>query len=268
MKKSRIKTGICSITFRQLSIAELVALVAKAGLDGIEWGGDVHVPPGALDVAREALARTRDAGLEVSSYGSYHKVLDAAGAVQEFQPVLESALALETNVIRIWAGCKGSDVAEELYRKRAAEEIRRIAEAAAACKVKVALEFHPKTLTDTNESTLALLKEVNHSNLYMYWQPIYWGPDMNYRLAGLDALRPRILNFHVFHWDYDQTCADFYGGIKRRPLAEGSADWKQYLATELPADLPHFALMEFVMDNSPEQFLKDAETLKSWLRNT
>lgn len=265
MAQSKIKAGICSITFRKHSIAELVALVAKAGLEAIEWGGDVHVKPGELDAAKEALARTRDAGLEVSSYGSYHKMFDAEGKLLDFQPVLESALALETDTVRIWAGCKDSDVADEHDWQNIVEEARRIADQAAAHKIRVAFEFHAKTLTDTNETAIALLKEIDHENMYTYWQPMYWGPGMADRLAGLDALLPRILNLHVFHWNYDQGCADFYSGIDRRPLAEGSADWSQYLSRGFSANLPHYALMEFVRGDSPEQFLKDAETLKSWL---
>jgi sugar phosphate isomerase/epimerase len=261
-----MKTGICSITFRNLSVVELIALVKKAGLDGIEWGGDVHVPHGKLDVAKETLARTHDAGLEVSSYGSYHKIIEPDGTLQDFQPVLESALALETNVIRIIPGSKGPAEADDTYYKTIVEQSRRAAEMAAAHQIRVAFEFHPKTLTETNESTLKLLAEINHPNMYMYWQPAYWGPEMDYRLAGLNALRNRILNLHVYHWEYDQNCDSFYAGIDRRPLAEGRHDWLQYLSIELSDDSPHFALLEFASGDSPEQFLKDAETLKSWLR--
>lgn len=265
MVQNKIKTGICSITFRKHSIAEVVELAAKARLEAIEWGGDVHVKPGVLDVAKEALARTRDAGMEVSSYGSYHKMFDAAGVLQDFLPVLETAMALETDTIRIWAGCKGSDVATDRDWQHIVEEARRIADQAAAHKIRVAFEFHAKTLTDSNEATIALLKEIDHENMYTYWQPMYWGPGMAERLSGLDSLLPRILNLHVFHWNYDQSCADFYGGIDRRPLAEGNSDWPQYLARAFSADLPHYALLEFVRDDSPEQFLKDAEVLKRWL---
>jgi len=261
-----MKTGICSIMFRGLSVAEVIALVKQAGLDGIEWGGDVHVPHGKLDVARETLARTRDAGLEVSSYGSYYKIMEADGTLQDFQPVLESAQALKTNVIRIIPGSKGPDEADGAYWNIVIEQSRRAAELAAAHQIRVAFEFHPKTLTETNESTLKLLAEINHPNMYMYWQPAYWGPVMDYRLAGLNVLRDRIINLHVCHWNYNQNCASFYDGIDRRPLAEGRHDWLQYLSIKLSDDSPHFALLEFASGDSPEQFLKDAETLKSWLR--
>ncbi|NDC87712.1 MAG: sugar phosphate isomerase/epimerase, partial [Bacteroidetes bacterium] len=40
-----LKTALLSITFRSLQAERIIALAAQAGLDGIEWGGDVHVPP-------------------------------------------------------------------------------------------------------------------------------------------------------------------------------------------------------------------------------
>ena len=42
-----IRPGLCSITFRDLAVDDVVALAAEAGLAGIEWGADRHVPPGS-----------------------------------------------------------------------------------------------------------------------------------------------------------------------------------------------------------------------------
>lgn len=251
--------------FRQLPAAEVVDLVKKAGLDGIEWGGDIHVPHGNLEAAKAALKLTRDAGLEVSSYGSYYKIFNPDGTLQDFEPVLESALTLETNVLRIMPGSKGPDVADEAYWAAIADQSRAAAEAAARHGVHLAFEFHPLTLTETHESTLKLLEMINHSNMYMYWQPAYFSPSMEYRLAGLNALKDRILNLHVYHWNYERKQEGFYAGIDRRPLEEGRDDWAEYFSIGLNPDLPHFALIEFVRGDAPEQFMKDAEALKSWI---
>ena len=50
----QLKTGLTSVTFRRKTQEEIVALAAQAQLDGIEWGGDVHVPPGDLPAAKAA----------------------------------------------------------------------------------------------------------------------------------------------------------------------------------------------------------------------
>ncbi|QHI70611.1 sugar phosphate isomerase/epimerase family protein [Tichowtungia aerotolerans] len=262
-----MKTGICSITFRPMNVGQVADLVKTAGLDAIEWGGDVHVRPGDLTAARVARRTTVDAGLEVSSYGSYFRVLDKEGRAEAFQPVLDSTLALETNTVRIWAGYSASAEVSEDVRSRFAEQAQRVAEMAAASGVNIGFEFHDHSLTDTNESAAKLLQEIDAPNVYLYWQPMYQGPDMDYRMAGLHDLKDRILNFHVFHWEYDGSKELWIDAVDRRPLSEGQAEWKQYFSVELPPR-ERYALLEFVRDDDPKRFLEDAETLKAWLEGT
>ena len=258
-----LKTGLCSITFRQLDVGRIVELVDQAGLDAIEWGGDVHVPHGDTAAAGHALKATGDAGLVVSSYGSYCFVLDEQGREEEFEPVLESALALGTDTVRIWAGRKGSDIANEGYRRRVVEQSVQIADQAASQGVRIAFEFHRNTLNDTNESALRLLQECNHPNLYTYWQPIYWISDMEYRLQGLETLKDRVLNLHVFRITYNKL-EQGDESIEWNPLADGKENWERYLLVSLLLR-ERYALLEFVKDNDPEQFLRDAATLKQFV---
>ena len=90
-----MKTGLTSVSFRKLSVDEVIDLAKKAKVDGIEWGSDVHVPEtdvdGAIDVAR----KTREAGLEVLSYGSYFFL----GAGSDFLPYINAALAFCKQVL-------------------------------------------------------------------------------------------------------------------------------------------------------------------------
>ena len=60
-----IRPGLCSVTFRSLPVEEVVRHAASAGLEGIEWAGDAHVPPGDLDAATHARTVTEEAGLAV-----------------------------------------------------------------------------------------------------------------------------------------------------------------------------------------------------------
>lgn len=260
-----LKSGLCSITFRQLTVAQLTALVKKAGLDAIEWGGDVHVPPGDVGAAREALRLTQKAGLEVSSYGSYYRVIDADGNIQPFGPVLESALALGTDTIRIWAGTCSSETISNTCRKKIVEELYSALELAAAHGVRLALEFHSHTLADSHEAVRALLDEVNHPFLYTYWQPVYWQSDMDYQLDGLSRLSDHVLNLHLFHWTVRSGEGSLASRTDRHPLAEGFTEWQRYLTVPLNPVFKHYALMEFVRDDDPEQFLRDAAVLKKML---
>lgn len=53
------KCGMTSVTFRDKTPEEIIALTKQAKLQGIEWGSDVHVPVGNLELAKEIGDKTR-----------------------------------------------------------------------------------------------------------------------------------------------------------------------------------------------------------------
>lgn len=247
------KLGICSITFRELEVQELIDLVKEAGLDAIEWGADVHVKPGNNDWAKEVAEKTKAAGLEVSSYGSYYR----AGIDNEypFEEVLEAAKHLGAPGIRVWAGFEGSEEASEEYRNNVVQDTKRIAKLAAKEGIYIDFEYHARTLTDTPESAVKFFKEVDEDNVRSYWQPAVDLP-IDVRAESIDMVSPWLSHIHVFQWDV----------IDRLDFEVGLDEWRVYLerinaATAQNLDTRYF-LMEFVKDNSPEQFLKDAKALK------
>ncbi len=251
-----ISPGLVSITFRQLTPAEIVALVSQAGLRGIEWGGDIHVPHGNMARAREVRTLTQEAGLTVAAYGSYYRAGASEDAGLPFASVLDSALELGAPLIRVWAGPAGSAAASPRLRAQVVADLRRIAALAAAARVGVSLEFHNGTLTDTAPSTVQLLAEVDQPNLSTYWQPTL-EQDAAAGLRDLRSLLPRLTQVHVFHWRTGTT--------DRLPLADGAARWRSFLDLAVTAPGDRYAMLEFVEDDAPANFLRDAATLKSWL---
>lgn len=251
-----IYPGLVSITFRKFSPAEVVAMVRQAGLKGIEWGGDVHVPHGDIERAREVRALTQENGLTVAAYGSYYRAGQSESAGLPFERVLESAVELGAPTIRVWPGTAGSDATDEDGRWRIIQDLRRISDLAAKVGITISTEFHGGTLTDTNESANKLLVEVDNTNLFTLWQP-HVGQETDECIAGLETVLPRVSNIHVFHWW--PTAAD------KHPLADGAARWAQFLdvVKQKPGD--RYALLEFVQGDSPEAFQRDAATLKTWL---
>ena len=256
-----MKTGICSITFRRLSPEEVARLVAQAGLDAIEWGGDIHVPHGAVKTAEQVRRLTLDAGLEVSSYGSYYSPLAADGRAEDFAPVLDAALGLGAKTIRIWPGRKAAEHFDAPEYGRFVEQSRKAAERAQQQGVKLAFEFHVGGLAETHEGAVRLLADIAHPNVYSYWQPPYWLAGVERRMESLTALKPHLLNLHVFHWTFDDEGGTkaFDDAVTRRPLEEGADEWAHYF-NEISATA-RYALLEFVPDDSTEQFLRDAATL-------
>ncbi|WP_028065726.1 hypothetical protein [Solirubrobacter soli] len=260
-----LSLGLCSVTLRACSIDEVVAVASGAGLECIEWGGDVHVPPGDLDAARRARSATLAAGLRVASYGSYWR---CAG---DFAPVLASARALGAPRVRIWAGQTASADASPTQRDEIAAAARAAAALAAAtpppaaatpppaaatppapaasppAPIALAFELHGGTLTDTFDSALAL---VEASGVPCYWQPPQSMPDDS-ALAGLRAL-PGVPAVHVFSW---------WPGSTRLRLRERAALWRAVFEIFRSGD----ALLEFVPDDDPALVAEEAEACRALL---
>lgn len=253
-----IHLGMVSVTFRQLSPEEIVELVVKAGLDAIEWGGDIHVPHGDTKKARYVHKITADAGLLTPVYGSYYQVNESEKKGLTFNSVLDSALSLGAPIIRVWAGVKDSGQADEDYWNRVVSESQRIADIAAASDITLTYEFHCGSLVDTVDSAKKMIQDVGRENMRLHWQPIV-GTEADTNIAGLEELLPYIEYIHVFHWWPTHT--------ERHPLADGAEDWTRYLTKITSVNDNFFAMLEFVQDDLPENFLRDAVVLKVILNN-
>jgi sugar phosphate isomerase/epimerase len=252
-----LRSGVCSIAFRALDADEVIALAQRAALDGIEWGADVHVPPGDEARAADVARRTADAGLATPSYGSYLGLHGGLGRA-DAEPVMASAAALGVRNVRVWAGALASAEADPDERSAIVDAIAAWCEVAADFGLIVSLEHHAGTLTDTLPTTLAVLAHVGAPNLRAGWQPR--DPAGPSDLTELDALTDRLAHVHVFWWrDY----------LTRFPLADGAEFWAEALerarqAPPLPAG-DRFAFIEFVRDDDPDQLVADAATLHSLL---
>jgi sugar phosphate isomerase/epimerase len=251
---SVIAPGLCSVTFRSSTVDEVVRLAAGAGLLGIEWGGDVHVPPGDMDAAERARVAAEAADLECASYGSYC-FADANATGSAVEPVLDVAAELGAPNVRVWAPFGAEPGSTP--RAEVVDALGRITAAAAERELEVSLEFHGGTATATVAGALGLVDAVGARNLWTYWQPPYW--EVGERTAEDDArdvatVGRRLSHLHVYEWS---------GPEQRRPLAEGTARWRAVLDAAAARPWPHarFALLEFVRDDDPDAFREDAEVL-------
>jgi xylose isomerase-like TIM barrel protein len=288
-KYALVHTGLVSITFRKLSVFEIVGLVKQAGLDGIEWGGDIHVPHGDIAKAREVRSLCVEHDVAIPAYGSYYKAGHSENEGLSFSSVLDSACELGTSTIRVWAGKTGSEKATAEVRDKTVADLLRIADLALTENITISLEYHGGTLTDTDLSVRQLMKELNnkhnginnrniklenyaqnaqknisnknalmHSNILFYWQPPV-GFSVDKCSECLKTVLPKLGNIHVFHWELDGK-----GELERLPLTEGKDQWRRYFS-EIEKNAVHlkrYAMLEFVKGESQEQFLKDAAALK------
>lgn len=245
-----IEPGLASVTFRKKSPQEIIRLAVRASMKCIEWGSDFHVPVGDLHNAARIRNWTEAAGLRVSTYGSYYIVGENEDSNKPlFDQILATAEALGAPLIRIWAGRFGSKDASPGYRERIISETRTLADKAKFKGKLLAFEFHENTLNDGYEACYSLLKEIANPQVKTLWQPMHEvGVDVNGE--GIPMILPWIVGIHVFHW--------WPAAEDRLPLYEGYDEWRHYveLLTQKTVDIT--GTLEFVKDDRPEQFLRDA----------
>jgi sugar phosphate isomerase/epimerase len=251
-----MRAGLASVTFRKLSPEEILRIMARAGLACIEWGGDVHVPPGKLAAAGSIRRLTEDAGIAIAAYGSYYRLDASEREGLSFESVLETAIELNAPVIRVWAGDRGRLSARPEHYARTVEDALRIAGLAGAAGVKIAFEYHAGTFVDTIGEAGKFLAQAVHPAIYSLWQPPH-GQSLDYCMKSLEGVLPRLHHLHVFHWWPDAA--------RRMPLSAGEERWKHYLIA-LQARRPQCdLLLEFTVNDSPGQLYSDAACLLDWI---
>lgn len=255
--------GLCSVTFRDLSPSQIIDLAGSAGVKGIEWGADVHVPSGDIDRAASVEAATSAAGIACPSYGTYlgvrAPITDAATVVEHCR----TAAALGSTNLRVWAQLGVDPTAAPHDRAAIADGIRLAGDIAGEHGMTIGVEFHHGTLTETASSALQLLAEVDRPNVFSYWQPDFWAEhphDVDGQIAEMRAMRPHLSHLHVFWW---------LAKGERQPLVDGAAMWPSVLGESALLSNgwtgPRYAFLEFVAGDEPAQFRNDAATLVGWL---
>ncbi len=194
-----IYPGACSLTLGHLAPLQVIESCQRAGLAGIEWWGKKHVPHGEIAVAKQVGNLTRNAGLSVSSYGSYYRAGISENEGLAFSAVCETALALGAPMIRVWAGNQGTAESDAAYFQAVVDDLSRIADMATESGVAITVEYHGGTLTDDPATVSELSARIAHPAVFFSWQPPI-GLSATECLSGLEAVLPRLGTIHVFHW--------------------------------------------------------------------
>ncbi|MBE6542514.1 MAG: sugar phosphate isomerase/epimerase [Ruminococcaceae bacterium] len=251
-----LKCGLVTVTFRSFDRKNIVRAAKNAGLSLLEWGGDIHVPPLDSYAIGEAVQLTAENGLSITAYGSYYSCTDDE---EKMRSAVDTASLLGAETVRVWPGiCRPDPITEEL-RREYINNLRKTCRYAASKNITVSTEYHPNTLTETTESAMRMIDEVADENLRLYWQPNQF-MSAEYNIDSLKQVLPYLTNIHVFNWKGTPT------GNLKFPLADGEAIWRQYIDIIASDSRDHGLLLEFVHDGTEEQFCRDAEALKSWLK--
>lgn len=241
--------GLVSISFRSHSAEEILSAAREAGLETIEWGGDVHAPHGDITECERIRALSSEYGIRIAEYGSYYKI--GQSEPELFDKVLASAKALGTDIIRVWPAMNTpSDSITVADYEAFVLDARRICDLAVGFTV--ALECHPKSLTDEYHHALSFIKDVGRDNLKSFWQPNQHR-SLEYNTDSIRAMLPYIVSAHVFSWTRNE----------KYPLDRKERDWLEYI--RLLSEKPINYMLEFMHDGRIETLKETAKILKKWL---
>ena len=243
MKK--YNTGLVSISFRSLTPEQIVDYMVGAGLRYVEWGSDVHAKKDDIETLQRIAALQQQKDIICSSYGTYFRL--GQDPLSELPQYIAAAKMLGTNILRLWCGNKKSTDYTAEEKAAFLQECCAAARIAEENGVIFCMECHNNSYTQLLEGALELMEAVNSPAFRMYWQP-----NQNNSIAeNIDyaaRIAPYTVHIHAFKWI----------GSAKYPLAEGAADWTEYLKV---FEGEHGLLLEFMPDDSPERLTQEAAPL-------
>ena len=245
-------TGLVSISFRSLTPEQIVDYMQEAGLRYVEWGSDVHAKKEDLETLHRIAALQQKNGIYCSSYGTYFHL--GRDPLSDLPAYISAAQILGTNILRLWCGNKKSTEYMPEEKTAFLEQCRAAARIAEEHGVIFCMECHNNTYTQLLEGALELMEAVNSPAFRMYWQPNQFN-SVAENIDYAKRIAEYTVHIHAFKWV----------GSNKYPLAEGTADWTEYLkAFEGNGAYhgEHGLLLEFMPDDRPESLKQEAATLK------
>ncbi len=218
-----IKTGLVSISFRDLQAEKVIELVREAGLESIEWGGDIHVPVGDILKARKIKDLMKENNLITSAYGTYYRVgLDNNEKIED---ILETGKVLKTNIIRVWGARKSYEGSTPKELDRFIEDLKDIAKKAKRYNMDISLEYHWDTMTHTLDGVKYILDNTKEfDNIKFHWQPATTkSQEELIREIEYLLINKKLSNIHVYQWKGEKPNREMF------LLEEGKEVWKEYL---------------------------------------
>lgn len=187
-----MRIGFTSTSFRQIkSIEKVVKIASSSGAECIEWGGDVHVRD--VQTAKRAKKLCDDAGIFITSYGSYYRV--GSKDAQEWKNICEISSALGAESVRVWLGTCDSEVTDEKTYRLLVEDAKSICSVAKKYNLIVCPECHDKTFNNNTDAFLKIREDIGCENFRTYFQSRYKRKD--YDLDRIERTLPYIESVHI-----------------------------------------------------------------------
>lgn len=192
-----MKISLCTITFSELPLEEVLDIAAEYGFDGVEvWGKAPHIPDiYDPDYVKAIPGMVRERGLEIISFGSYVDPL-----MEDYQKHWDLAFRiaqdLETEIMRVWSGGGASKDVTPESKAAIISRLKEMTEKAEQQGIILATEMHANRFTDTADTILELLNAVDHPNLRTYYQPRF-APDADDPYEAARMIGEYVVNVHA-----------------------------------------------------------------------
>jgi sugar phosphate isomerase/epimerase len=252
-----LRLAFSSVSVLDRSIEDAAALAARNGLDGLEVVAHApHLDPDTGPEGARAIGRAvREAGLEVTAYGSY---LGRFGrtALAHARREAEIAAALETKLVRVWAEPLDDDPTD---LEPVLELVRLACDAAAPEGITVVIERHLGSFADFPSRIDRLLDAVDRPNAALSYQVLDFLPPAAVPGQAADAARlaGRARYFHLKNYQRNpEGDGPLYPGGS---LRHGVLNYRAILSAALAAGYDGPLAIEFLAaDARPlEQKLAD-----------
>lgn len=249
---SFMKIGFTSTTFRPIRNLEKIVCIAKrAGVDCIEWGGDIHVKN--IESAKEVRTLCENAGIEICSYGSYYRVGSADS--EKWENICLIADAMGAKVIRVWLGKKDSQKTDERYYKKILDDLISICETADKYGLIVSPECHTGTYNNNTDAFLRIFddfkKKCDADNFKTYFQSKY--KNLSY---DFDRIERTLSEIEIVHISYSEK-------IREQLFSKKDSKYVERLLQKLKeSGYSKTILIEYTYFSMPFFLVKDVAKLK------
>lgn len=187
-----MKIGFTSTSFRQIkSLEKIVKIASDSGADCIEWGGDVHVKD--VQTAERAKKLCDDAGIIITSYGSYYRI--GSKDYDEWENICRIAEALGAESVRVWLGTCDSEITDEETYKNITEDGKAVCKIAEKYNLTVCPECHDNTYNNKTDAFLKIYRDIGCRNFRTYFQSRY--KRMEYDLDRIERTLAHVESVHI-----------------------------------------------------------------------
>lgn len=243
-----LKLGLCSVTFRGKSVAEVLETAKRGGIKYIEWGGDIHVK--SCDDALYVKTLCDNEDIIISSYGSYFNSIEYDE--NKWSEICEIASIMSASSIRIWLGKKNSEDTELAEYNTLLANTRKMCDVASEYGLVVCPECHDNTYNNNTDAILKFITELDRSNFKTYFQSRYFR--MEYDLDRIDRTYEYIKDIHVSYRDLK----------KEQRFRKKDKYYLDKLIEKFKSkNFDGIVMIEFVEKDSEVNFFKDVEKLRA-----